>query len=111
MRFDRDSTLDAVLMEVVRDHGLTPATAARVSQAATAVRWAAEGLGVTLLPASAVPPGHEHVVRPVSPALHRPVIAVLRPDAGPAEKTLLNLLRKEEWPGSAPESVSISRNS
>ncbi|MFE2387753.1 LysR family transcriptional regulator [Streptomyces althioticus] len=111
VRFDRDSTLDAVLVEVVRDHGLTPATAARVSQAATAVRWAAEGLGVTLLPASAVPPGHEHVVRPVRPALHRPVIAVLRQDAGPAERTLLDLLRNEEWPRSAPETVSVSRNS
>ncbi|MGA5337846.1 LysR family transcriptional regulator [Streptomyces griseoincarnatus] len=111
VRFDRDGTLDAVLVEVVRDHGLTPATAARVSQAATAVRWAAEGLGVTLLPASAVPPGHEHVVRPVSPALHRPVIAVLRQDAGPAEKTLLDLLRKERWSGCAPETVSVSRHS
>ncbi|WP_369159523.1 LysR family transcriptional regulator [Streptomyces sp. R02] len=106
VRFDRDGTLDAVLTEVIRDHGLTAATAARVSQAATAVRWAAEGLGVTLLPASAVPPGHEHVVRPLAPALTRPVIAVLRRDAGPAERTLLELLRRENRPGSAQESVA-----
>ncbi|MFF9138017.1 LysR family transcriptional regulator [Streptomyces albogriseolus] len=109
VRFDRDSTLDAVLVEVLKDHGPMPATAARVSQAATAVRWAAEGLGVTLLPASAVPPGHGHVVRPVSPALSRPVIAVLRQDAGPAERTLLALLRKEKWSGSAPETVPLSQ--
>lgn len=108
VRFDRDGTLDAVLTEVIRDHGLTPATAARVSQAATAVRWAAEGLGVTLLPASAVPPGHEHIVRPLAPALTRPVIAVVRRDAGPAERTLLELLRRENWPGSAQESVPLS---
>ncbi|MFZ4150722.1 LysR family transcriptional regulator [Streptomyces pseudogriseolus] len=107
VRFDRDGTLDAVLTEVIRDHGLTPATAARVSQAATAVRWAAEGLGVTLLPASAVPPGHEHIVRPLAPALTRPVIAVVRRDAGPAERTLLELLRRENWPGSAQESVPL----
>ncbi|MGA5314048.1 LysR family transcriptional regulator [Streptomyces pseudogriseolus] len=110
VRFDRDGTLDAVLTEVIRDHGLTAATAARVSQAATAVRWAAEGLGVTLLPASAVPPGHEHVVRPLAPALTRPVIAVLRRDAGPAERTLLELLRRENWPGSAQESVPLSHS-
>ncbi|NIL51309.1 LysR family transcriptional regulator [Streptomyces sp. 2BBP-J2] len=109
VRFDRDSTLDAVLVEVLKDHGPMPATAARVSQAATAVRWAAEGLGVTLLPASAVPPGHGHVVRPVSPALSRPVIAVLRQDAGPAERTLLALLRKEKWSGSAPDAVPLSQ--
>ncbi|MGA5567298.1 LysR family transcriptional regulator [Streptomyces pseudogriseolus] len=108
VRFDRDGTLDAVLTEVIRDHGLTPATAARVSQAATAVRWAAEGLSVTLLPASAVPPGHEHIVRPLAPALTRPVIAVVRRDAGPAERTLLELLRRENWPGSAQESVPLS---
>ncbi|MGN7137671.1 LysR family transcriptional regulator [Streptomyces pseudogriseolus] len=108
VRFDREGTLDAVLTEVIRDHGLTPATAARVSQAATAVRWAAEGLGVTLLPASAVPPGHEHIVRPLAPALTRPVIAVVRRDAGPAERTLLELLRRENWPGSAQESVPLS---
>ncbi|MEU5201683.1 MULTISPECIES: LysR family transcriptional regulator [Streptomyces] len=108
VRFDRDGTLDAVLTEVIRDHGLTPATAARVSQAATAVRWAAGGLGVTLLPASAVPPGHEHIVRPLAPALTRPVIAVVRRDAGPAERTLLELLRRENWPGSAQESVPLS---
>ncbi|GAA3160846.1 LysR family transcriptional regulator [Streptomyces virens] len=97
VRFDRDSALDGVLLNVLRDNGLTPATAARVSQTATAVRWAAQGLGVTLVPASAVPDGHEHLVRPVSPAVSQPVIAVVRQDAGPAETALLELLREEEW--------------
>ncbi|MFC9113471.1 LysR family transcriptional regulator [Streptomyces sp. NPDC052492] len=109
VRFDRDSTLDAVLLEVLRDDGLAPATAARVSQAATAVRWAAQGLGVTLLPASAVPPEHEHLARPVSPALSRPVIAVVRQDGGPAETALLDLLRHENWPGSVRERLTLSR--
>ncbi|MFC8371222.1 LysR family transcriptional regulator [Streptomyces sp. NPDC057239] len=108
VRFDRDSTLDGVLLKVLRDNGLAPATAARVSQAATAVRWAAHGLGVTLVPASAVPQGYEHLVRPVSPPLSQPVIAVVRQDAGPAETVLLELLRQETWsePGTEPESVS-----
>ncbi|MFH9039007.1 LysR family transcriptional regulator [Streptomyces sp. NPDC017966] len=97
VRFDRDSTLDGVLLRVLRDNGLAPATAARVSQTATAVRWAAHGLGVTLVPASAVPQGYEHLVRPVSPALSQPVIAVVRQDAGPAETALLGLLRQETW--------------
>lgn len=97
VRFDRDSALDAVLLNVLRENGLTPITAARVSQTATAVRWAANGLGVTLVPASAVPHGHEHLVRPVSPAVPQPVIAVVRPGAGPAEAALLDLLRQETW--------------
>ncbi|MGW4906495.1 LysR family transcriptional regulator [Streptomyces sp. NPDC004270] len=97
VRFDRDSALDAVLLDVERTNGLAPATAARVSQTATAVRWAAHGLGVTLVPASAVPQGHEHLVRPVFPAVTQPVVAVLRPGAGPAEAALLEFLRKETW--------------
>jgi DNA-binding transcriptional LysR family regulator len=61
------------------------------------VRWAAHGLGVTLVPASAVPHDHEHLVRPVSPVVSQPVIAVVRHDAGPAETALLELLRQETW--------------
>jgi DNA-binding transcriptional LysR family regulator len=101
VRFDRDSALDAVLLAVLRDNELTPTTVARVSQTATAVRWAAHGLGVTLVPASAVPPGHEHLVRPVFPVVSQPVIAVVRPGPGPAETALLELLRQETWSESA----------
>jgi DNA-binding transcriptional LysR family regulator len=101
VRFDRDSALDGVLLNVLRDNDLTPTTAARVSQTATAVRWAAHGLGVTLVPASAVPHGYEHLVRPVFPVVPQPVIAVLRHGAGPAETVLLELLRKETWSESA----------
>ena len=101
VRFDRDSALDGVLLNVLRDNDLTPATVARVSQTATAVRWAAHGLGVTLVPASAVPRGYEHLARPVCPVVSQPVIAVVRSGAGPAETALLELLRQETWYESA----------
>ncbi|MBM9509493.1 LysR family transcriptional regulator [Actinacidiphila acididurans] len=101
VRFDHDSALDGVLLSVLRDNGLAPATVARVSQTATAVRWAAHGLGVTLVPASAVPHDHEHLARPVLPAVSQPVVAVIRSGAGPAETALLELLRKETWSDSA----------
>ncbi|MFB7597406.1 LysR family transcriptional regulator [Streptomyces sp. NPDC056160] len=108
VRFDRDSALDGVLLNVLRENGLTPATAARVSQTATAVRWAAHGLGVTLVPASAVPDGHEHLVRPVFPVVSQPVIAVLRRGAGPAETALLELLRQQNWPSGSASFSSVS---
>ncbi|NKZ00023.1 LysR family transcriptional regulator [Nocardiopsis alborubida] len=101
VRFDRDSALDGVLLDVLRDNELTPSTAARVSQTATAVRWAAHGLGVTLVPASAVPHGYEHLARPVSPAVFQPVIAVVWQGAGPGETALLELLRQETWHSTA----------
>ncbi|MFG2315456.1 MULTISPECIES: LysR family transcriptional regulator [Streptomyces] len=97
VRFDPASALDGVLVEVLRENGLAPTTVARLSQTATAVRWAAQGLGVTFVPASAVPPGHEHLVRPVSPAVSQPVVAAVRPGAGPAETALLEFLRQETW--------------
>jgi DNA-binding transcriptional LysR family regulator len=105
VRFDRDSALDGVLLNVLQDNELPPTTAARVSQTATAVRWAAHGLGVTLVPASAVPHGYEHLVRPVFPVVSQPVIAVVRRHAGPAETTLLELLRRETWYDAAPISL------
>lgn len=97
VRFDRDSALDTVLVSALRDNGLTPATAARTSRTSTAVRWAADGLGATLVPASAVPAGHEHLVRPVLPVVSQPVIAVLRNGTSPAKTALLELLRNENW--------------
>ena len=105
VRFDRDSALDGVLLNVLRDNELPPTTVARVSQTATAVRWAADGLGVTLVPASAVPHGYEHLVRPVFPVVSQPVIAVVRKHAGPAETALLELLRQETWYDAAPVSL------
>ncbi|MER8029031.1 LysR family transcriptional regulator [Streptomyces bauhiniae] len=95
VRFDRDSALDGVLVEALRE--TDPGTVARVSQTATAVRWAAQGLGATLVPASAVPASHGHLARPVSPAVAHPVIAVVRNPAGPAETALLEFLRQENW--------------
>jgi DNA-binding transcriptional LysR family regulator len=105
VRFDRDSALDSVLLNALRDNELTPTptTVARVSQTATAVRWAAHGLGVALVPASAVPHGHEHLARPVFPVVARPVIAVVRSGAGPAETALLELLRRQSWYDTASE--------
>ncbi|WP_405138239.1 LysR family transcriptional regulator [Nocardia sp. NBC_01388] len=111
VRFDRDSALDGVLTGVLRDNELTPITAARVSQTATAVRWAGHGLGVTLVPASAVSPGDRHLARPVFPIVSQPVVAVVRQDAGPAETALLELLRAESWHQPVQSWVTSTTNS
>jgi DNA-binding transcriptional LysR family regulator len=105
VRFDQNSALDGVLQDVLRDNELTPTTVARVSQTATAVGWAAHGLGVTLVPASAVPHGHEHLARPVFPVVSQPIVAAVRPGAGPAETFLLELLRQQTWYSTATFSL------
>jgi DNA-binding transcriptional LysR family regulator len=101
IRFDHDSALDNVLRDVLRDNDMQPATIARVSQTATAVRWAAQGLGATLVPASAVPHGYEQFARPLRPAVSQPVVAAVRQGAGPAEMALLDLLRQQSWSDAA----------
>ena len=78
---------------------LAPRTAGRASQIATAVRLAAEGLGVTIAPASAIPDGFEHLTRPLRPALSEPVIAGLRHTPGRAESALLDHLNRQDWSG------------
>ncbi|MGV9281747.1 LysR substrate-binding domain-containing protein [Streptomyces sp. NPDC003730] len=86
MRFDPAGALDGAPAGALRDNGLAPTTVARVPRTATAVRWAAHGVGVTFVPASAVPPGHEHLVRPVSPALSPPVVAAARRGRRPSRR-------------------------
>ncbi|WP_067663539.1 LysR family transcriptional regulator [Nocardia miyunensis] len=105
VRFDRDGALDGVLRDALRDNEIAPMTVARVSQAATAVRWASHGMGVTLVPASAVPHGYCHLARPVSPVVSQPVVAAVRRDPGPAERALLELLLREDWCRAVPEDV------
>ncbi|GAB3444224.1 LysR family transcriptional regulator [Actinophytocola sediminis] len=104
VRFDRDSALDGVLREALGEGEPAPPPVARVTQTATAVRWAAEGLGVALVPASAVPRGYEHLVRPLFPGVVKPVVAVVRSGAGPAETFLLESLRQETWHRAPPRS-------
>ncbi|WNZ12910.1 LysR family transcriptional regulator [Streptomyces sp. 11x1] len=106
VRFTRGSLLDGQLGQVLKDAGLTPATVARASQISTAVRLVAHGLGVTMIPASAVPTPYTHLAKPLTPALSERVLAGLRRDPGPAETALLDLLRQQDW--STPATFSTA---
>lgn len=55
IRFRGASLLDEYLARLLADAGLSPHTVARASQISTAVRLVAQGLGVTVVPASAIP--------------------------------------------------------
>lgn len=99
VRFRRTSKLDEYLARLLADRGLAPRTVGRASQISTAVRLAAEGLGVTIAPSPAIPDGFEHLTRPLHPALSEPVIAGLRRAPGRAETALLDQLKRQDWPG------------
>ncbi|WP_075737156.1 LysR family transcriptional regulator [Streptomyces acidiscabies] len=97
VRFTRGSLLDEQIGQVLKGAGLAAPTAARASQIATAVGLVAHGLGVTMVPASAVPAPYTRLAKPLTPALSERVLVGLRPDPGPAETALLDLLRQQDW--------------
>ncbi|KQU46707.1 LysR family transcriptional regulator [Rhodococcus sp. Leaf278] len=99
VRLRRGSARDDVITHALRSHSLSVSTVARASQLATAVKLASEGLGVTLIPASAVPPGYGHLARPIDPPVSHAVRASVRSPSGPAESALLDYLSHENWCG------------
>ncbi|MFE1049740.1 LysR family transcriptional regulator [Streptomyces olivaceus] len=99
IRFRRASLLDDYLARLLADAGLGPHTVARASQISTAVRLAAQGLGVTVAPASAIPEGFEELARPLRPSLTEPVLVGVRRHPSPAETAVLDHFRQQNWSG------------
>ncbi|MFH8533946.1 hypothetical protein ACH4GE_36720 [Streptomyces tendae] len=56
-------------------------------------------LGVTVVPASAVPEGFEDLACPPAPSLTEPVLVGVRRDPGPAEAAMLDHLDRQNWCG------------
>ncbi|MGV9796625.1 LysR family transcriptional regulator [Mycobacterium sp. NPDC003449] len=99
IRFRGASLLDDYLARLLADAGLSPHTVARASQISTAVRLVAQGLGVTVVPASAIPEGFEELARPLLPALTEPVLVGVRRNPGAAEAAMLDHLNQQNWCG------------
>jgi DNA-binding transcriptional LysR family regulator len=99
IRFRRASLLDEYLARLLADAGLRPHTVARASQISTAVRLVAQGLGVAVVPASAIPEGFEELACPLLPALSEPVLVGVRRNPGSAERVMLDHLSRQNWCG------------
>ena len=99
IRFRRASLLDDYLARLLADAGLSPHTVARASQISTAVRLVAQGLGVTVIPASAIPEGFEELACPLLPSLTEPVLVGVRRNPGAAEAAMLDHLGRQNWCG------------
>ncbi|MER8226156.1 LysR family transcriptional regulator [Streptomyces sp. NPDC094143] len=99
IRFRRASLLDDYLARLLANAGLSPHTVARASQISTAVRLVAQGLGVTVVPASAIPEGYEELACPLLPSLIEPVLVGVRRNPGSAEAAMLDHLSQQNWCG------------
>lgn len=78
--------------------GFAPRVAVRTSQVSAAPRFAAAGLGPALVPEHIVPEAIQHLARPASPPLLRPVVAFTRGDWTPITTAFLDTLRTYPWP-------------
>jgi DNA-binding transcriptional LysR family regulator len=99
--FRRGSLLDDYLARLLANAGLSPHTVARASQISTAVRLVAQGLGVTVVPASAIPEGFEELACPLLPSLTEPVLVGVRRNPGAAETAMLDQLSQQNWCGTS----------
>jgi DNA-binding transcriptional LysR family regulator len=99
IRFRNTSLLDDYLARLLATAGLSPNTVARASQISTAVRLVAQGLGVTVVPASAIPEGFEELACPLLPSLTEPVLVGVRRNPGAAEAAMLDHLNQQNWCG------------
>jgi DNA-binding transcriptional LysR family regulator len=75
--YHADNGLGAWLDESAARHGVTLSAVTRTRQASTAAQLAAAGLGVALVPTTALPASFPGTVRPLDPPLARDVVALL----------------------------------
>lgn len=98
-RFRHTSLLDDYLARLLATAGPSPHTVARASQISTAVRLVAQGLGVTVVPASDIPEGFEELACPLTPSLTEPFLVGMRRNPGAAEMAMLDQLDQQNYCG------------
>jgi DNA-binding transcriptional LysR family regulator len=77
--------------------GFAPRVALRTSQVAAAPHFAAAGLGPALVPDHIVSEDVQHLARPASPRLVRPVVAFARGDWSSITRAFLETMREYPW--------------
>jgi DNA-binding transcriptional LysR family regulator len=77
--------------------GYSPQVAVRTSQVTAAARFAATGLGPTLMPEHTIPEGLSGYARPASPRITRAVVAFTRSDWTPLTSAFLETVRTYPW--------------
>lgn len=96
--FEPEQGMSEVLDWAARSLGFTPRVVARVGQVAAALRLAVEGLGLTIVPANAVPHGWNQHVRPLDPPLYRELTVYGRGPMVHLARRFVGLLRSVELP-------------
>lgn len=94
--FEPEQGMTEVLDWVARTLQFTPRAATRVGQVAAALNLAVAGVGLTVVPANAVPQVWRHHVRPPKPALYREIVAYSRGSMAQLTRRYVELLTAEQ---------------
>ena len=89
--------LAAVIDFCCASAGFSPRVAVRTSQVSAAARFAAIGLGPTLMPEHTIPEGLSDLARPASTPIIRSVVAFTRDDWTPLTSAFLATLHTYPW--------------
>ncbi|WP_037321413.1 LysR family transcriptional regulator [Amycolatopsis orientalis] len=98
VHFEPEQGMSEVLDWAARSLGFTPRVVACVGQVAAALRLAVEGVGLTIVPANAVPYGWSHHVRSPAPPLYRELTAYGRGPMTQLARRFADLLSAVELP-------------
>lgn len=98
VHFEPEQGMSEVLDWAARSLGFTPRVVARVGQVAAALRLAVEGVGMTIVPANAVPHGWSRHVRALEPPLYRELTAYGRGALVQLARRFVDLLSSVELP-------------
>ena len=90
--------LHGLVTAICAHAGFTPRDAIRTAQVEAAVRLAAGGLGVAIVPANIVPLHLQRHVRRLDPPVFRVLYAYTRVEWSPQAHALLTALEEEQWP-------------
>lgn len=96
--FEPEQGMSEILDWAARSLGFTPRVVARVGQVDAALRLAVEGVGLTIVPANAVPHGWNQHVRPLSPPLYRELTVYGRGPMVHRARRFVDLLGSVELP-------------
>jgi DNA-binding transcriptional LysR family regulator len=90
--------LHGLVTAICAHAGFVPRDAITTAQVEAAVRLAAGGLGVAIVPANIVPPHLRRHVRTLDPPVFRVLYAYTRAEWSPQAEALLRALEQEPWP-------------
>lgn len=108
VHYDPGNGLAGWLDTLAAGHGVALDAVTRTRSATTAARLADAGLGVAVVPVTALPAGAPGVVRALDPAQDREVVALTRPGRDPVVTAFVAALRRRGVPVPAAVAAQLT---